>query len=229
MIISHRHKFVFVKTRKTGGTSTEIALSEHCGPSDVITRIDADDEAERQRLGYRGPQNENIPIRGYTARNVAGALRHRKLRRFVHHTPASTAAKVLGPERWAAYFTFTIERNPFDRAISFYWWDTRELCDRPGIDQWVQAASEETLSNWGTYASESAPIVDRVIRYDDLAEELRSIGERLGLAWELPSRRSKSVSRSDRRHYSEVLSAGSRARIERVCRREIEEFGMAFA
>ena len=37
MIISHEHKFIFLKTKKTAGTAIEAALSELCGPSCVIT------------------------------------------------------------------------------------------------------------------------------------------------------------------------------------------------
>jgi hypothetical protein len=37
MIISHKHKFIFFKTKKTAGTSIEIALSKYRGPDDVIT------------------------------------------------------------------------------------------------------------------------------------------------------------------------------------------------
>jgi hypothetical protein len=39
MIISHKHKFIFVKTGKTAGTSVEIFLSQHCGDTDVVTPI----------------------------------------------------------------------------------------------------------------------------------------------------------------------------------------------
>ena len=35
MIISHKHKFIFFKTRKTAGTSLQIALSEFCEDGDV--------------------------------------------------------------------------------------------------------------------------------------------------------------------------------------------------
>jgi hypothetical protein len=37
MVISHRHRFIFVKTARTAGTSIEIFLSTHCGAGDVLT------------------------------------------------------------------------------------------------------------------------------------------------------------------------------------------------
>ena len=39
MIISHRHRFIFVRTEKTAGSSVEQALAEVCGPEDVITGV----------------------------------------------------------------------------------------------------------------------------------------------------------------------------------------------
>ena len=45
MIISHKHKFIFLKVQKTAGTSMEIALSEHCGAGDILTPLHPDDEA----------------------------------------------------------------------------------------------------------------------------------------------------------------------------------------
>ena len=60
MIISHKHKFIFIKTRKTAGTSLEIALGSICGESDIITRLSDTEEQYRRSLGFRGKQNENI-------------------------------------------------------------------------------------------------------------------------------------------------------------------------
>lgn len=37
MIISHQHRFIFVKTLKTAGTSIEVFLSGLCGRDDVVT------------------------------------------------------------------------------------------------------------------------------------------------------------------------------------------------
>lgn len=39
MIASYKCNFIFIKTRKTAGTSVELALGEHCGPDDIITPI----------------------------------------------------------------------------------------------------------------------------------------------------------------------------------------------
>lgn len=54
MIISHKYKFIFVRTRKTAGTSIEIGLSRFCEKEDVITPIDYEDEEIRKKMGYRG-------------------------------------------------------------------------------------------------------------------------------------------------------------------------------
>ena len=55
MIVSHAHKFVFLKTKKTAGTSIELALSTLCGDDDIITPLTEIDEA--QRASGRGAQN----------------------------------------------------------------------------------------------------------------------------------------------------------------------------
>ena len=37
MIISHKYKFIFIKTRKTAGTTIEYNLSKYLGHNDIIT------------------------------------------------------------------------------------------------------------------------------------------------------------------------------------------------
>ena len=217
MIISHRHKFVYVKTRKTASTSLEIALSQFCGPDDVITKIVPKDQALRASLGYPGPQNE------FVRDGSGGAFE------LLNHAPAAVARDLLG-ERFHDYFMFTIERNPFDRVISQYWWEVQGMAEPPPISLFLERARPELLSNWHLYATDDQLLVDHVGHYESLDESLAFITERLelGHAITLPERKVKSEFRRDRRPWREVLSAADRALVEQACHRELAAFGYAW-
>ena len=38
-IVSFKHKFIFIKSGKVGGTSIQLALFPHLGEQDIVTRI----------------------------------------------------------------------------------------------------------------------------------------------------------------------------------------------
>ena len=61
VIVSHEHGFVFMKTRKTAGTSVEIALSRVCGEDDVITPVTETTRCSAGAKGGRGPQHYESP------------------------------------------------------------------------------------------------------------------------------------------------------------------------
>ena len=221
MIISHRHRCVYVKTRKTASTSIEIALSKFCGPDDVITEIVARDERVRQDLGYRGPQN-------FAAVSVGG-----ESITVANHSPAVVAREILG-DSWSEYLAFTVERNPFDRVISQYYWELplweRKGVAPPSLGEFLADRSAEVLSNWPLYADGPSVIVDHVGRYESLDADLRLISERIGLPEpiDVSQIRTKTGWRKDRRCYRDVLSAADRNLVERICYRELAEFGYSW-
>jgi hypothetical protein len=214
MIISHKHKFIFLKTKKTAGTSIEIGLSKFCGPDDIITRISPPDEEIRSSLGYPGPQNIMSAPRFWKA--------SRKI--FYNHQPAWHAKKRVGKKIWDSYFKFTIERNPFDKAISRYWWDTRSMDVRPDISTFLASCPAKRLSNWPVYTIADKLAVDYVVRYEAMEEGLSEIGKMLGIG-PIELVRAKGVHRSDKSPYQEVLTGSDRKLIEQICSREIETFG----
>ena len=65
MIISHKHKFIFIKTRKVGGTSVEIAMSKYLGSGDIVTPITPEDEEMRRSKGFVSCQNYKMPVREF--------------------------------------------------------------------------------------------------------------------------------------------------------------------
>ena len=52
---SHEHKFIFLMTKKTAGTSIELALTQLCGTDYIIAPLTEIDEA--RRISGRGSQN----------------------------------------------------------------------------------------------------------------------------------------------------------------------------
>src|SRR5687768_13795108 len=122
MIISHKHKFIFLKTRKTAGTSLDIALSRFCGPEDVITIINSEGDELRNELGFPGPQNHSIPLRHWKGKDFARVLIRRKKARYYEHMRAGELRYRLPKDQWTSYFKFCIERNPYDKAVSLYYW-----------------------------------------------------------------------------------------------------------
>jgi hypothetical protein len=81
------------------------------------------------------------------------------------------------------------------------------------------------LSNWSIYAIGERVVADFIGRYEHLAEDLGSALLRVGITEEVALPRTKAGTRQDRRHYSQLLDARARARIESVCARELAAFG----
>lgn len=221
MIVCHRHRFIFIKTRKTASSSMEVALSRFCGPDDIITPILEGGEELRQQLGYPGPRNFRLSVP-----DANGAPRQVTLE---NHTEARVLRQLM-PDVWAGYFKFCFERNPFDKAISRYWWELRRLSAQPSLAEFIANAPEWMLSNWGIYAIDGEVAVDWVGRYESMQADLEVLSSRIGLpdTIRLPEARAKASSRADRRSHREVLRPAERARIETLCRREMEAFGYAW-
>jgi hypothetical protein len=224
MIVSHKHKFIFIKTRKTAGTSIEIALSQYCGFEDVITKISKEDELIRESLGYLGPQNFKTQTPYLNIKYWLSMLKIAKYHSSNgQHASSSFIKKYIGENIWNDYFKFCIERNPFDRAISHYYWDTRKLGSPPEINEYLQTLPRSKLSNWSFYTIQDQIAVDYVGRYETLDEGLRIISRRLGLP-DLLLLNAKSYTRKSRQHYSQILNEESRRHIEKMCANEIEKF-----
>lgn len=230
MILCHRHRFIFLKTNKTAGTSVEIALSRFCGPTDVITPISEEDEETRRSLGYRGAQNYLVPLSKAGLREVAKAFLGRPRRKqFYHHMTAGEVKSIVGEAVWDSYFKFCVERNPWDRMISFYYWRTSDP-DRPSLLDFMDSGLPDLLKTRGhdVYHLNGQVAVDRILHFERLEEELESVRLHLGLPEPLELPRAKSTSRKDKRHYREILSPEERERIADLFAAEIRLLGYEY-
>jgi Sulfotransferase family len=140
MIVSHKHKFIFIKTKKTAGTAIEAALSELCGPQDVITPFREESEQDRKGLS---PQNYRIehplkPKRSFLRKLLMRPERyyHQSVG-FYEHMPAWRVRAYVGEEVWRSYFKFAFDRNPWERQVSWYLYKTKAKRPRPSFERFM--------------------------------------------------------------------------------------------
>jgi hypothetical protein len=230
MIISHKHKFIFIRTKKTASTSIEIALSEFLGDSDIITTIAKADEKTRSQLGYTGPQNYLIPFSSYKTKDWRRLVIKGKRIQYTNHMDARSIRKLVGKKIWNNYYKFCFERNPWDKVISYYYW-RHKTEPRPTISEFIHSGRAHILSASGgfdAYSIKGEIAVDRVCAYENLEEEMQHLAERIGLPGipRLPN--AKGGHRKDRRPYRDSLSDQDRIDISRIFAREIAYFGYTF-
>jgi hypothetical protein len=231
LIISHEHKFIFVKTAETAGTSMEIALSPFCGARDVVTRIRPRDEEVRASLGYPGPQNSYATASEYGLRDMARlALRGRRRERFLNHSPLADVRAWLDADRFGEYFKFCIERNPWDKTLSWHRWNTRLSSGQPPLSTFVASPMLELLraKGLGLYTLEGEVGVDTIYRYEELDDAVSDLQRRLNLPSKPLLPHTKVTTRANTPHYREVLSERDAERIAQVFAREIELLGYTF-
>ncbi len=228
MIISHKYKFIFIKTLKTGGTSLEVFLSQCCGDEDIVTPIQPHVKPHRERnhKGFWNPVPEIIEKRGHGLNETWRDLFGRN--RFYNHIPARIIRARVSSHIWNSYFKFCVDRNPWDKTLSHYHMLNKWAKGRLSLDDYL--AKGVFALNYPLYAdSEGELIVDRVIKYESLNEELAQLFEKLNIPFsgELGVR-AKSGYRTDRRPYQEVFSEEQRKKVEEVFAKEMALLGYQF-
>ncbi len=178
MIVSHERKFIFLKVPKTAGSSVQSFLAHQlCGPDDLVTV--GGGVVQHDRFWFNP-----IPELVADPRSARTTLGNFRTRRALHqHTPAWRVKPRIGKRVWDEYFTFCFERNPWDRVVSYYFWRTRDLAERPPLADWLDQQDREgnRLSTWDIYTIDDRVAVDFIGRYERLEEDLAQILDRLGV------------------------------------------------
>ncbi len=236
MIVSFSKRFIFIKTRKTAGTSMEIALSEHCADGDIVTPISPEDEVLRFRRGGL-PRNFSTDkileqayrdaIKGGDRKAIKRALRDvAPARVFRNHMSAKQVRAKLPRDIWDSFFTFTIERHPYEKAVSQGYFRYRRSKKKIPFDEFLQRVVEKKkYRNFNLYSVRKNVVVEKIYKYEGLNDCLEDIEKMTGTAIKDNFPRAKSQHRADRRTASEILSEQQKAIIREACSEEFDLLG----
>ena len=210
MIISHKHKFIYIKSNKTAGTSTEILLESFCDKTDIVT-----------------PHREN---------RKTDKPRNFQKYEFKNHRPAKFIKKKIGDEVLNSYFKFTNIRNPWDREVSGYFWQV-DLSRKNSLFAANEVSFEGYLAmniynDYSRYYRiNGIPSVNDYIRYEHLVEDTHRILKKFNIDisdMNYPTAKTKSRAQSKHIHYTEYYDNKTREIIAEKYAKDIEYFGYKF-
>jgi hypothetical protein len=233
MIISFDHRFIFVKTHKTAGTSVEVALTPYCGPRDILTPLAPVGEAERVRDGTvqarnyaEDPALEQAFSRAVLQGDTKTAVQFLRSGRILrNHAPIRRARQLVPADFWADAFKFTIERHPYEKAVSgAYFRIATSGAPMSEFPRFLNSFVESMNDSW-LYTINGNLAVDRVIRYENLFEEFCQVLGGLGLDPPEQLPHAKAQMRRDRRPAAEILTSLQKGMIFEQCRDVFERFG----
>lgn len=228
MIISHTHKFIFIKSLKTAGTSVESILSNYCSGSDIVT-----------------PLNDFKHNRNEKGEFIHRAMNAEDYKEIGQHVDAETIRARLPAELWNSYFKVSLARNPWDRAVSFFYWEHRQdpsIRPRKRFYHYLGIPfnepkmlrhkfreflkSDKWAGNDRFYVQGDKLCVDFVIRYENLNEDFAEVCRRL----ELPTQDLPHLKSGIRKkhHYSEYYDEETKALVAERHKNDIQLLGYAF-
>jgi len=223
MLISHRKKFIYIKTVKTASTSVEAYFEPWARTEDYDytdkknnrQRADAD-ITEAGIVGRRG-QGKSCPEGWHS------------------HLKARIIKEKIGNEIWNSYFKFCVIRNPYDRAVSkFNFQHNNMLVDltvKTPVElqaMFAEFVSIEHRSDKNIWTIGKDIAFDKCIRYENLQDDMAEVCNILDIPWE-PSRLKNFKSGVRPRDvYTQLYTPEAKAAIERTHALEFKLFDFKY-
>ena len=164
MLMSRRHKFIFIHIFKNAGTSIKKALSPYAATN-----------FEKRA----NPILKKIGISCYDPN------------RYPAHIKAPELMNLMGKDRYRSFFTFAVVRNPWDWLVSLYTFMRKDrnhfqhdlAMNFKDFDDYISwRCSEDTpFQSDFVFSSDNIKVVDYIATYEQLDQEIDYICSKTGL------------------------------------------------
>ncbi|WMS41721.1 hypothetical protein RDV64_16825 [Acuticoccus sp. MNP-M23] len=220
MLVSYRHEFIFVKTRKTAGSAVELAFEPFVRSPDAAVSGTRDSFATAQCVTRDGI----IGARSQAFKEKAT---------YFDHMQARDIRRMVGADVWSRFFKFCTIRNPWDKTVSAFYFARPAVREKTVSKQieifraWLGRDDVRKLRDRDIYYIKDRPAMDDYIRFHRLSEDVERIADKLRLPVEnLPEIHRQSRNRAIA--YADFYDDSARERVADMYRCEIADFGWRF-
>lgn len=205
MLVSHKHKFIFIKTHKTAGSSIEEYLKPYCKEDGIIDTF----KYRSHRPAYSAKEmvgdeiwnsyTKICPVRNPWDKMVSLYFWRTRKRPFYYHLLRLIRGK---------------HPRPLEQRVDF-----EELISRQGmrcnLDRRIMFITDE----WEDYF---------FIRYENLQEDLEALCNKVGIPFEPDKMPQKKVGYRKDKDYQKHYSEKTREIVRKAFKEEIEKFNYTF-
>jgi acyl carrier protein len=138
------------------------------------------------------------------------------------------------PYAWDSLDTFTIERNPWDKVVSAFYWHKKIKPYLPGIaendlSKYVREC-DLIPTDWNMYAQGDEVKVDKVFKYEDMDEMYDAMNDRydIDIPKELWQNTKVKEGKKDVDHWRDLHTPESIVEVEKKFKREIKYMGYTY-
>ena len=219
MIVSHRHKFIFVHLGRTGGRSLTEALARHCGPDDIITWTSG--KVRGQNAAGFGRHDSAREIRAKVGERVWNEYFKFTFERNPWEKIVSRYWGYAGGNHRGGYKL--IWQRIFGQPLGFPAWFRMKVWH----GRLVGLGHIRFPAHYRDYTERDRILVDFIGRCENRAEHLAAIGQRIGVDIR-DDLRHGSEFHHERKPYTELYDSWMQRMVERVFARDLALLGYQF-
>jgi hypothetical protein len=218
MIVSHKHRFIFVHLGRTAGRSLTAAIAPLCGPDDIVTPA-----------GHGTGRNHKGYDRHFTAQEIRAKVGREVFDSYYKFTIERNPWEKIVSRYWA--YAGVRDKSLYKRLPE--WVMGRPLSFREWFELRILQARFLTFGHYrfprhyDAYFENGRPLVDFIGRYESLTEHLDAISERIGIPVVLEESRGSQRHR-ERVPYTELFDARMNTIVETCYRQDLAFLGYRF-
>ena len=213
-MISHEHKCIFIHIPKCAGTSVKYFLF----PNREIHWFDANYEV------------------------LHGWCPDRKF--FMQHATAVQLLDtgLISDEQWKTYYKFTFVRNPWDRAVSDYFWLMQDRKIRDSFKNYLDKSGkfsavlndieatyyrgDHLIPQSRFFETKGPNKMDFVGRFENFESDMQKVAAELGMESHFDLHINKRIKK--RPHYSKMYTNALQEKVNNMYSEDIDAFGYTF-